>query len=57
MVQNNFFFSPVYIFQPHCHRSILLAATLFALRSHLQGEGHTAQVAVSGWIIDDALSI
>lgn len=30
---------------------------IFALRSDIQGEGHTAQVAVSGWIVNDALSI
>lgn len=29
----------------------------FALRSDLQGEGHAAQVAVSGRIVNDALSV
>lgn len=34
-----------------------LAATSPALRSDVQGEGHTAQVAVSWWTINDALPV
>lgn len=32
-------------------------SVIFALRSDIQGEGHTAQVAVSGWIINDTLPV
>ena len=47
----------LYIFLPHCHGSILLAAASSPLRSDFQGEGHAAQVAVGGWIVDDALPV
>lgn len=50
-----------YFFLVHFPASLLqehpAGSDIFALRSDIQGEGHTAQVAVSGGIVDDALSI
>lgn len=50
-------FALLYIFLPCCHGSPLLAADTPVLRSYVHGKGHAAQVAVSGWIINDALPV
>lgn len=47
----------LYIFLPCCHGSPLLAADTLVLRSYVHGKGHAAKVAVSGWIINDALPV
>lgn len=52
----SFFF--LYNFPPHRHRSLLLVATSSdTLCSDVHGEGHAAQVAVGGRIVNDALPI
>lgn len=52
-----FLFVLLYIFLPCCHGSPLLAADTLVLCAYVHGEGHAAQVAVSGRIINDALPV